>query len=171
MCTLQSNLFRFQLVSGSADNTIKIWNVMRPELPILTLDGIHDNKVQTMQLLFSNSSLLLTAGYDSKAAISDIRQSARVSSFKLEGEAENCAWNPFDENIFSVSTENGLVHCFDMRRSKKALFTIPVSKKACSSVSYNQKIPNLLLSSSLDGNVCTFLFSYINAVKNLGRFE
>lgn len=71
----------------------------------------------------------------------------------MDGEAESCCWNPYSENNFCVSTENGLVHSFDARNTSAPIFTISAHKKACSSISFNQTIPNLLLSSSLDGTV------------------
>lgn len=116
--------------------------------------------------------MLLSSSFDCTSAVTDLR-SRKSIGFKrisliefmmlilVEGEAENCNWNPHDLNSFGVSTESGAIQMFDIRAPKKAVYKIAAHKKACSSISFNATIPNLLLSSSLDGIVCLLCFCLV----------
>lgn len=61
-----------RLASGSADATIKLWDLCAQQC-VSTLTAAHSNKVQTLQLHDADVNLLLSAGYDQRACVSDLR--------------------------------------------------------------------------------------------------
>jgi WD40 repeat protein len=70
-----------RLASGSADSTIKLWDVCT-QACVATLNT-HKSKVQTVQFHATEQHLLLSSGFDQKACVTDLRTPDRVAfSFK-----------------------------------------------------------------------------------------
>ena len=73
---------KYNLASGSADCSIKLWDIMHPDVPLHTFEKAHDNKVQTMQFMPTNANFILSASYDCTARIHDFRANSTSSIFK-----------------------------------------------------------------------------------------
>ena len=61
------------LVSGSADCTVKIWD-LDEEVCKANLGSLHKDKVQTVRWNNLNESVLLTGGYDKLINVVDVRE-------------------------------------------------------------------------------------------------
>lgn len=72
--SLSINPFQSEyLASGSADTTVKIWDI--DELSCkANLTNLHKNKVQLVRWNLFNEQLLLTGGYDRVINVCDIRE-------------------------------------------------------------------------------------------------
>eukprot|EP01156_Anaeramoeba_ignava_P022140 Anaeramoba_ignava/c20275_g3_i1.p1 GENE.c20275_g3_i1~~c20275_g3_i1.p1 ORF type:complete len:541 (+),score=183.42 c20275_g3_i1:55-1623(+) len=157
------------LSSGSADKTVKIWEI--PTQQCLHTLSHHSNKVQSVSWNPKNDSLLLTAGYDSAAFICDIKQNLTknqgITKFSLSSEVEYCAWNPIESDKFIVSTDDGIVQYYDIRNHSSPIFSANCHKKETTSISFSL-IPGLLVTAGTDksikiwdlqGNQLTFIYA------------
>ena len=74
-----------------------------------------------------NESILLTAGYDSKINVLDVRDSDSKIKTKIAKsclDVESVQWHPKFEHHFAVSTESGIVLGYDTRKFDAPVFTI-----------------------------------------------
>lgn len=146
--------FRAVLASTSADHTVKLWD-LNTATAARSLINIHSNtNVSASQWHPSNGSVLLTAGYDSRAALSDVRIENDNDMSKYwnvsSGEEIECV-RFADENIFICGTDNGNVYSFDIRNGaeSKPVWTLKAHDAGVSSVEINRHIPNMLLTSAM----------------------
>ena len=154
--SLSLNPFQAEyLASGSADTTVKIWDI--DELTCkANITNLHKNKVQLVRWNLFNEQLLLTGGYDRVVNVCDIRerpigQSAIKYRLKKEvKDLESGQWHPFFEHNFVITTESGNVLGYDMRNTAGPAFEFAAHSKACSSVSFSPHIPNLMATCSTD---------------------
>jgi periodic tryptophan protein 1 len=79
------------LASGSADTTVKIWDL--EELACkANITNLHKNKVQLVRWSPKNEQLLLTGGYDRVVNIADVRErplGANALKFRLKKEVKD----------------------------------------------------------------------------------
>lgn len=146
--------FRAVLASTSADHTVKLWD-LNTGIAARSLINIHSNtNVSASQWHPSNGSVLLTGGYDSRAALSDVRieNDNDMSKYWKVGSGEEIECVRFaDENVFMCGTDNGNVYSFDIRNGaeSKPVWTLKAHDAGVSSVEVNQHIPNMLLTSAM----------------------
>jgi hypothetical protein len=74
--------------------------------------------------------LLLTAGYDHKLNVLDVRErplgenAIKIKVSKAYKDIESANWHPSLEHNFVVSTESGAVLGYDIRQPKLPIFNI-----------------------------------------------
>lgn len=99
-------------------------------------------------------SVLLTGGYDKRACAFDSRAPGTVAEWKLFADVECIKWDPFRSHVFYISTEDGLVQCFDVRSpTQKSVFTLQAHDSAVSSLDLNPSIPGCMVTGSGDKQV------------------
>ncbi len=146
------------LASGSADNTVKLWDV--PSQRCTMTLAHHKGKVQGLEWNPREAPVLLSGSYDKTVVMSDVRDAKRAMQFGVDGEIEDISWNSGNPAIFAASTDGGSVYCFDVRKAKAGgggkpapLFRLGCHDEATSAVRFNPKIAHLLGTASTDGTV------------------
>ena len=128
--SLSVNPFQAEyLASGSADTTVRIWD-LEEQACKATLANLHKNKVQVVRWNKVNESILISGGYDRVINVVDVRQQPlgeNALKFRLKKEVkdlETIQWHPTQEHYFVITTESGAVQGYDMRNSKDHVFEI-----------------------------------------------
>lgn len=143
------------LASGSADTTVKIWDLEELQCKA-NLTNLHKNKVQLVRWNQKNEQILLTGGYDRVVNVADVRERPVGTSaikFRLKKEVkdlESGAWHPFSETNFAITTESGIVIGYDTRKPDAPVFEIKAHDKACSNLAFSPHIPNMMATCSVD---------------------
>lgn len=153
------------LASGSADRTIKLWdlnstldsssgsskNTIRRALR--SFDTVHTDKVQTIQWNpHSSPWLLASGGCDHNVSVFDTREPGNCMSSLMSADIEVVKWDPFHEHILVVGDESGLVSWVDTR-TLKSVSKVQAHDKAVPCLDISPFIPSLLLTGSLDRTI------------------
>ncbi|KAL4486038.1 hypothetical protein ABPG72_003972 [Tetrahymena utriculariae] len=150
---LSINPFRHNvLASGSADNTVKIWDLGQQK-NIFTYTH-HTNKVQVVSWNKQEESILLSGGYDRKICMFDVKNPQNILSCKIQSDIESAIWDPTNSNQIIFSTEDGYVSCIDARKfNLDYLFHFQSHEKSTTSVSMSPKVGGMLATTSIDHSV------------------
>ncbi len=96
----------------------------------------HTDKVSAVQWNPSEATVFLSGGYDAGGRVCalDSRSPTDVSQWRLGSDVECIKWDYFRPHQFLVSTEDGLVRCFDGRIGGSVpLYTLHAHDSAVSS--------------------------------------
>ncbi|EGV62409.1 rRNA-processing protein [Yamadazyma tenuis] len=155
-----NKIHRNVLASTSADNTVKLWD-LNTGVAVRSFDSIHSKKtVSSSQWHPTESSILLTGGYDGTCGITDVRlsdESEMTKSFKVSSseEVEAVKWGISPE-VFYCGTDRGNVYCFDVRRPEQPLWTLHAHDAGISSLEVNYYLPGMLATSAMGEKVVKF---------------
>lgn len=124
--------FRNVLASGSADQTVKLWDVVEGKCQS-TLKH-HSDKVQSVCWNPSEGAVLATGCFAGEACVLDVRADDAAKAalrWRLSSDCEAIAWDPLDSTRFAASSDDGRVSVFDARKGggSKPLYKLPRSKK------------------------------------------
>ncbi|KAI8055815.1 WD40-repeat-containing domain protein [Syncephalis plumigaleata] len=135
-----NKIHRNILASGSADTTVKLW-----DLNTLTY------KVQSVTW----HPVEGTCGYDRRVMAFDSRSPSNVTRWSVNADVEAVAWDVHAPQQLYASTENGAVLCFDVRNGSDStpVFTLQAHDGACSSMDVHPTIPGCLVTGSVDKTV------------------
>lgn len=139
------------LLSGSADTSIKLWDLNAGSV-LRSFDDVHRDKVQSVAWNPSHASVVASGSFDRTAALFDVRSPADAKRFSLAADVECLRWNPHAEHCFAVSDEAGYVHYFDNRTSSP-IFTLQCHESATTAIDFNHLVPNMLVTGSSDKTV------------------
>ncbi|KAG2448617.1 hypothetical protein HYH02_006506 [Chlamydomonas schloesseri] len=146
--------FRNVLASGSADCTVKIWDLVKGSCEH-TLK-CHTDKVQAVAWNPAESPVLLTGSFDRSVCLADARTpQGDPARWKVSADVEALAWNPHDPTCFLVSCEDGVVAQYDARKGKGSapLFRLSAHDKPTCSLSFCPAVRGLLATGSTDKKV------------------
>ncbi|GAB5361665.1 hypothetical protein AAMO2058_000732200 [Amorphochlora amoebiformis] len=142
------------IASGSADKTVKLWDV--PKTMCSNTFHHHMGKVQVVSWNPEEAPILLTGGYDKTCACIDVRDAKSVRQYAVDGEVQSLSWNPANPAIFAASMDTGNIMFYDVRKTgnqTKPIFTIGAHDGDVTSVCFNAKYDHLLASASIDKTV------------------
>lgn len=144
------------LLTGSADNSVKLWDVNSGVKCIKTFSN-HQGKVQCVQWNphFEKGTLMASGSFDHTISITDVRDSEKeiISIIAGESDIECLKWNPHQSELLAYSDESGNITCFDIRSIKEPLFSIKSGKRAVTCIDWNPYVKNCLLSGSLNKSI------------------
>jgi periodic tryptophan protein 1 len=147
---------RSVLASGSGDETVKIWDVA--ENSCVHTYTHHSNKVQCVKWHPTEQAVLLSASFDRRLALLDVRQPGQACTVELPAENESAIWSRHNAFECFASVDNGGVVCYDVRKvaskasdAEKVVWHLMAHDVACTAVQ-DTPVPNLLVTSSLDGH-------------------
>jgi len=142
------------LVSGSADATVKVWDLAKCECA-QTLTH-HVSKVQSVLWNPAEANVLATGGFDHRAYVLDMRDPEHNQlRWEVTADVETIAWHPEQPTVFLVSSEDGMVCAFDARlgAGSKPMYRLQAHDKATTALSFCPAIPGLLATASTDKRV------------------
>ncbi|XP_028280918.1 periodic tryptophan protein 1 homolog [Parambassis ranga] len=146
-----NKLVRNVLASGSADNTVILWDLSQVK-PATTLSR-HADKVQTLTFHPFEAQTLISGSYDKTAVLYDCRSPDNsYRTWRFSGQVERLVWNHFSPCNFLASTEDGFVYCLDAR-SDKPVFTLKAHDGEVSGLDLSSQIKGCLVTSSADKHV------------------
>uniref|UniRef100_A0A3Q3ANG2 Periodic tryptophan protein 1 homolog n=1 Tax=Kryptolebias marmoratus TaxID=37003 RepID=A0A3Q3ANG2_KRYMA len=146
-----NKLVRNVLASGSADDTVILWDLSQCK-PATTLRR-HTDKVQTLTFHPFEAQTLISGSYDKTAVLYDCRSpDSSYRTWRFSGQVERVIWNHFSPCNFLASTEDGFVYCLDAR-SDKPVFTLRAHDEEVSGLDLSSQIKGCLVTSSADKHV------------------
>ncbi|KAI1356797.1 WD40 repeat-like protein [Xylaria sp. FL0043] len=146
------------LASASADKTVKLWDLNTTKCA--KSYTYHTDKVCSLAWHAVESTVLLSGSYDRTVVAADMRApDAKTPRWGVESDVENIKWDPHDPNFFYVSTENGMIHYFDIRNvpstpsASKPVWTLQAHDESLSSFDINAHVPGFMATGSTDKTV------------------
>jgi len=156
LCLHGSTFNRSVLSSGSADETVKVWDVSSNSC-VHTYNH-HSSKVQCVRWHPTEQAVLLSAAFDRRLALLDVRQPGQAAMAPLPAEAESAIWRRHRPFECLASVDNGSLACYDVRKvankapeAEMVLWSVQAHDAACTGV---QDCPSqdCLVTCGLDGS-------------------
>ena len=146
------------MASGSADQTVKLWDVSTTRCAKSYAQ--HTDKVCSLAWHPAESTVLLSGSYDKTVVAGDMRTpDAQAPRWAVESDVETVRWNPHDANYFYVSTEKGAVHYHDARTAPRRagearpVWTLQAHDEAVAALDVNAAIAGFVATGSADKRV------------------
>jgi len=118
-----NKVHRHVIASGSADNTVKLWDVSMAgsgnlDKAIAATYSHHTDKVQAVVWHPVEATILATGSYDRTVALLDARDSAgqNIKKVKIPADCEALAWDPHNPECLTAACEDGTVITWDVRK-------------------------------------------------------
>ncbi|KAM9968136.1 hypothetical protein ACTFIW_002570 [Dictyostelium discoideum] len=118
LCSTISQRENNLLITGSADSTLKVWDVTTTKC-INTLSD-HSGWVTTCEIMGSDGSKLLSGSYDKTIKYWDLQKGQKIKSFRGHKGSITCLVNQ-DSNIFVSGSNDNNINVWDSRSHKPAI--------------------------------------------------
>ena len=153
MCLAWNKLQPNVLASGSADTTVRLWDLQGDLNSSAQTLRHHSDKVQALAWHPVDASVLLSAGFDRRVYALDVRSPQETRGWQLTADVEAVQWNPHNAHYFVASTEDGLVKCFDARVDKKSVWSLRAHDGAASGLDFCPDCADVLATGGMDKKV------------------
>jgi len=138
-----NTIHRQVVASGSADKTVKLWDVTKADDAtggVAATFSHHTDKVQSTAWHPTEGTILATGSYDRTVALVDARVENSSKKVKIPADCESIAWDPHQPHLLSAASEDGTVSCWDVRKfvSGSTYWSFVAHEfGGCSDISYN----------------------------------
>ncbi|XP_047535473.1 periodic tryptophan protein 1 homolog [Vanessa atalanta] len=139
--------FTHVLASGSADNTVLLWDLDKGS-PHTKLDYFED-KVQSLCFHPLEAQTLLSGSCDGRARVTDCRATDAHRAWSLGPEIERVVWDTHNPFCFAMSNNEGKVAYVDCRQDEP-LWTIDAHQKEVTGLIISDNVPGLLITVGSD---------------------
>lgn len=116
-----------------------------------------EEKVQTLAFHPKRPEMLLAGSCDGLVKVFDCRTTNDTSStftkWDVGGEVERVCWDPFNQDCFLASTNDGKLHYVDTRQTHKLLWTKQAHEKEVTGLVLSAGIKGMLTTASADGTM------------------
>lgn len=153
-----NTVYRQALASGSADHTVKVWDVTTQTCSHTFRH--HSDKVQSVVWHPSEAYLLGTGSFDKKIGLVDCRSATCASSSCLSADIESLAWDPFNSYHLYAALENGEIASIDVRNASSnssslggVINSFRAHGKAVSSIQFSSLVNGMMATASVDKTV------------------
>lgn len=170
-----NQIHRQVLASGSADKTVKLWDVTKADDAsggVAATFNVHNDKVQSTAWHPTEGSILATGSYDQTVGILDARSpNGDCKKVKIPADCEAIAWDPHHPHLLTAASEDGSVLCWDIRKFESgSTYWNFVAHQfgGCSDISYNPKIPGMMITCAIDKTIA--IWDTLN-VGNISDFK
>eukprot|EP01012_Entosiphon_sulcatum_P007128 TRINITY_DN1354_c0_g1_i1.p1 TRINITY_DN1354_c0_g1~~TRINITY_DN1354_c0_g1_i1.p1 ORF type:complete len:434 (-),score=85.61 TRINITY_DN1354_c0_g1_i1:40-1341(-) len=138
------------LASGSADQTVKIWDLTTGECKLT----MKNNTAPVNNVRWNHEGkTILTTSLDNTASVTNCLDPKERIQIMLEGQPESAEWHPFNPSLFYVSTGNGEIALYEVRKHATPLWKFHAHEKACSGLAIHPTVDGLIATGGQDQEV------------------
>ncbi|XP_077984933.1 methylosome protein WDR77-like [Glandiceps talaboti] len=153
--TVSLNMRKNKAASGSADMSVKVWN-LESQTSVSTY-RVHLDTVWCVTWSNSNNDTFLSCSQDGSSILWDTRK-AKPASYVVKNErftsAPTCAaWQPDSQHMAAIGMESGQILIKDMRNLTQTVTEKMVHNRAVNRVAFSKKYSHWLGSVSDDSTV------------------
>lgn len=143
-----NRMFRNVLCSTSADTTVKLWDLATCGVA-RSIAGLHHDREVSSSRWQTGGTVLLTGGYDSNCAISDVRDDSKPVYYAVGEEVEVVEWASSSATYFYAGTDQGNVLYFDTRNPGKPIWNLHAHDSGITTLTSNQFIDDMIATGAM----------------------
>ena len=134
-----NSVHRQVIASGSADSTVKVWDITQASSGPVATHEHHSDKVAGVAWHPQEGTMLASGAYDKVVSILDVRMSTgNHKSMKIPADVESLAWDPHQSHLLTAACEDGTLRCWDVRNLSKPYWSFVAHEfGGCTDISYN----------------------------------